>query len=83
MKNSEISKAAKIGENVTIGSFVKIYGEVEIGNNTTIEDGCIIGLPNKNAKEPLVIGHNSHIRSHSILYQGSNFGEKFYTATTV
>ena len=79
MKNSEISKDAKIGENVTIGSFVKIYGEVEIGNNTTIEDGCIIGLPNKNAKEPLVIGHNSHIRSHSILYQGSNFGEKFYT----
>tara|TARA_B100000925_G_scaffold283080_1_gene256594 strand:- start:3026 stop:3757 length:732 start_codon:yes stop_codon:yes gene_type:complete len=77
--SSEISKKAKIGENVTIGSYVKIYDNVDIGDNTIIEDHCVLGLPNRNATGDLKIGGSSHIRSHSILYQGSTFGEKFYT----
>jgi acetyltransferase-like isoleucine patch superfamily enzyme len=79
MNNSIISKKADIGKNVTIGSFVKIYDNVTIGDNTIIEDHCVLGLPNKHSNGNLVIGNNGHIRSHSILYEGSIFGENFYT----
>lgn len=79
MSNSSISEKANIGSNVKIGSFVKIYDNVTIGDNTIIEDHCVLGLPNKNAKGNLIIGESSHIRSHSILYQGSTFGKNFYT----
>lgn len=75
-----ISKKAKIGNNVTIGDFTTIHDNVEIGDNTIIESNCIIGYPAKQAKgKPLIIGKNSHIRSHSIFYEGSVLGEGLIT----
>jgi len=75
-----ISKTAKIGTNVEIGDFTVIHDNVIIGNNTTIGDNCVIGLPtNLSQTKKLVVGDNSHIRSHCILYSGSTFEEGLIT----
>lgn len=81
---SNISKKAKIGKNVFVGDFTTIHDNVEIGDNTVIESNCIIGYPARAAKEKLlIIGPNSHIRSHSIIYEGSKFGCNFITGHKV
>jgi acetyltransferase-like isoleucine patch superfamily enzyme len=74
-----ISEKAKIGKNVKIGNFVSIYDDVEIGDNSVIESYCEIGYSNGREKGPLQIGRNSRIRSHSILYAGSQIGENLVT----
>ena len=82
--NVQISKKAILGKNVKIGDNTIIYDNVIIGDNTIIADNCIIGEPtndyyynldyeNKNT----IIGSNSLIRSQSLIYAGSEFGENF------
>ena len=71
-----ISKKAKIGINVTLGSYVKIYDNVVIGDNSIVEDFCVLGHPAGQGKHlPLNISEDSIIRSHSILYEGSSYGQ--------
>jgi len=79
-----VSEKAQIGENVTIGQFTTIYDNVIIESNTTIEGYCEIGVDNHlSSGEPLLIGKNSHIRSQSIFYEGSSFGERLVTGHRV
>jgi len=79
-----ISPNSKIGKNVTIGNFVTIYDHVEIGDNTIVEAYSELGVQNKfNNGEKLIIGQNSHIRSHSIFYAGSSFGNELVTGHRV
>jgi len=79
-----VSKKAKIGDNVKIGQYTTIYDNVEIADNTIIEGYCEIGVENHlSAGEILYIGLNSHIRSHSIFYEGSLFKEKLITGHRV
>ena len=79
-----ISPKAKIGKNVTIGQFTTIYNNVEISDNTVIEGYCEIGVQNNlSGGKVLYIGENSHIRSHSIFYEGSTFKEKLVTGHRV
>src|SRR4051812_48064449 len=66
----EVSPKAQLGDGVTIGPFTVVHDDVVIGAGTTIGSHCVIGLPNANATGPLVIGPCSHVRSHSVLYQG-------------
>lgn len=81
--NTRISPKATIGKNVLIGDNTVIYDNVEIGDNTIICDNCVIGEPLnayyadiRNYENPRTqIGAGSLIRSHSILYAGSVFGE--------
>ena len=81
---SIISEKARIGASVNIGPFVTIYGNVVIGDNCTIDGYCEIGLPTAAAEgRPLVIGEGSHIRSHSVFYQGSTFGPNLITGHRV
>ena len=54
MNNSIISSDAKLGENVKIGPFCYIEGDVEIGEGTIIE-------PNVTIYEHVKIGKNCHI----------------------
>lgn len=83
-ETASVSSKAKIGKNVSIGHCSVIYDNVEIGDNTVIESFCEIGYPTKLAKEnKLVIGANSHIRSHSIFYEGSTFKEGLMTGHRV
>ncbi len=81
---ASISPEAKIGSNVTFGYGVVVHPNVEIGDNTIIEDFSIIGYPTRLAEgKPLVIGPDSHIRSHSVLYEGSTFGRRLITGHSV
>lgn len=60
----------------------KIYPNVEVGENVTIEDYCVIGKPPK-GKEPgelkTIIGDNVTIRSNTVIYAGNQIGNNFQT----
>src|SRR6187402_2546655 len=74
-----------IGKNVTVGPNAVIYDNVVLGDNTIVGAHCILGEPNvgiysdaagyENPK--LTIGSNSLIRSGTIIYAGSDLGERF------
>lgn len=87
--NSVIYEDVLIGNNVKIGHGAIIYPNVVIGDNTIIGPYSIIGEPtgsfystdsgevdNHDFKQT-VIGANSVIRSHSIIYEDVKIGEKF------
>ncbi|MBM7623043.1 acyltransferase [Sporohalobacter salinus] len=60
----------------------KVYPNVELGKNITIEDYSVIGKPPKR-KEPgeikTVIGDNAVIRSNTVIYAGNEIGDNFQT----
>ncbi len=90
-KNIHISPNSIIGLNVKIGDNTIIYDNVIIGDNSIIANDCIIGEPQNsyysNIDEYInpktEIGKNSLIRSHTILYSGSIFGDQFSTGHRV
>ena len=76
--NVRISPKASIGKNVRIGDDTVIFDNVVIEDNVTIAHNCIIGEPlneyytNPNYENPVtIIGANSLIRSHAIIYAGN------------
>lgn len=72
MKNNNISESAKI------------YDNVQLGNNVVIEDFCIVGCPFKGmTNEKTIIGDNSVIRSHTVIYAGNKIGNNFQTGHKV
>lgn len=83
-RNVSISPTAKIGVNVKIGDNTIIYDNVVIGDNSIICNDCIIGEPMSDYyscdmyKNPqTIIGVNSLIRSHTIIYAGNDIGDFF------
>ncbi|WP_201580289.1 acyltransferase [Psychrobacter sp. Pi2-52] len=79
-----VSDKAIINTNVRIGAYTIIYDNVEIAENTIIEAFCEIGVANNFSNgDKLYIGANSHIRSHSIFYEGSVFLESLVTGHRV
>lgn len=79
-----VSEKANIGNNVKIGQFTTIYDNVTIDDDTVIEGYCELGISNYLSEgEQLYIGKNSHIRSHSIFYEGSRFEEGLVTGHRV
>jgi acetyltransferase-like isoleucine patch superfamily enzyme len=89
-QNVRLYENIKIGNNVTISDNVIIYDNVEIGDNCFIGPNCILGEPlsgfytdRQYQNPPLVIGNNSVIRSDTILYAGSSFGEGLETGHRV
>jgi UDP-3-O-[3-hydroxymyristoyl] glucosamine N-acyltransferase len=77
MQTNFVSEKAKVHPSVKLGNFITIHDNVEIGADSIIEDYCIIGYPVSNSfkGQPLKIGQGSLIRSHSVLYEGSFFGD--------
>jgi len=80
----------QIGKNVKIGDRTILYDNVQIGDNTIIANDCIIGEPindyysNDMYQNPqTIIGENSLIRSHAIIYAGSSFGRELQTGHRV
>ena len=73
-----VHEGAKLGTNVTIGPFSIVHSTAEIGENTVIGSHCVIAhpAPAGYAGRPLVIGPNSVIRAHTVIYEGSTFGER-------
>lgn len=79
-----VSPKAEIGENVNIGPFSIIHANSIIGNDSSIDGFCEIGYPTaKSDGSPLIIGSGSMIRSHSVFYEGSKFGDKLITGHRV
>jgi acetyltransferase-like isoleucine patch superfamily enzyme len=86
-RNVFISPKAQIGANVKIGDNTTIYDNVVVGDNTIICNDCVIGeptyqyykQPDTYENPPTVIGAGATIRSHTILYAGSTFGEGLNT----
>ena len=64
----------------------KVYTGVHIGQNTIVEDYCIIGVAPRGKKEGEIdtsIGSGSHIRSHTVIYAGNQIGKNFQTGNKV
>jgi acetyltransferase-like isoleucine patch superfamily enzyme len=67
---------------MSIAATAIIYPGVKLGKNVVIEDFCIIGIPPRGAKEgelETLIGDDSVIRSHTVIYAGNKIGAKFQT----
>lgn len=79
-----VSPAARLDKTVSVGPFTIIHDNVEVGEGTHIGGYCEIGYPSPLADgQPLIVGCNSVIRSHSVFYQGSNFGDGLVTGHRV
>ena len=81
---AHIESGASLGRNVSVGPFAIVHANVEIGDHTQIGSHCEIGLPTSlSGGAPLVVGPGSVIRSHSVLYEGSTYGERLMTGHRV
>ena len=79
-----ISSDAQFGSDVSVGAYTIIHGNVQIGDGCNIGSHCEIGHPTPRAQgRPLVIGRGANIRSHSIFYEGSTFGDDLVTGHRV
>ena len=84
-RNVTVSPSAQIGVNVRIGDNTVVYDNVIIGDNSIISNDCIIGEPGNEyysapdiyANPQTIIGKNSLIRSHAIIYSASVIGDNF------
>lgn len=58
-----------------------VHSNVELGENVTIEDFCIVGAPfiGMNRDTKTIIGDNAYIRSHTVIYAGNDIGKNFQT----
>ena len=75
-----VSPLAQLGENIMVGPFTIIHEGTQIGSGARIDGYCELGYPTPLAEgAPLIIGRDAVIRSHSIFYQGSNFGDGLVT----
>jgi len=74
-----VSSKASLGENVAIGIGSIVYDNVCVGDNTSIEEHCVIGKFSQLTNGPLVIGAGSIIRSHTVVYQDSILAERLET----
>jgi len=79
-----VSEKSVLAADVSIGPFSIIHDHVELGAGTVVEGHCELGYPTPLAQNaPLVIGPDSHIRSHSVFYAGSQFGRNLKTGHRV
>jgi acetyltransferase-like isoleucine patch superfamily enzyme len=66
----------------SIAHTAKIFKNVRLGKNVVIEDFCIIGQPpgrSSDGELETVIGDDSIIRAHTIIYAGNKIGRNFQT----
>lgn len=79
-----VSSKAALGKNIQVGPYTIIHDNVIVGNNCIIGSHCEIGVANSLSNGKLLyIGNNSHIRSHSVFYEGSKFGDELVTGHQV
>jgi acyl-[acyl carrier protein]--UDP-N-acetylglucosamine O-acyltransferase len=78
---ANISPQARIDAECRIAGSAIIHGNVSLGKGSVVEDFCIIGNPARGewAGNEVTIGPGAHIRSHSVLYEGSTFGPGLMT----
>ena len=76
-----ISPDARLLGEVSVGQGTRIHPNVEVRDGSRIGDHCVIGAPagGRWAGRPVVIGEGSVIRSHTVVYEGSSFGDRLET----
>ena len=65
-----------------MGDNIKLYKNVEFGNNLNTGEYVVIGIPPIGGKESelrTIIGDNALIRSHTVIYAGNVIGDNFQT----
>jgi acetyltransferase-like isoleucine patch superfamily enzyme len=90
-RNVFVSNKAKIGKNVKIGDNTVIYDNVEIMDDCIIANDCVIGEPLQSYYKNIdsydnpqtIIGSDSFIRSHCIIYCGCEMKNNFSTGHRV
>lgn len=83
---AHVDPAAELGEGVSVGAFTVVHASVRIGANSKIGSHCEIGTPTPladPARPMLELGADTTIRSHSVFYQGSQFGPGLTTGHRV
>lgn len=81
---ASVSSKSIIEDGVSIGPYSIIHDNVILRSGTEIQSFCEIGVPTPLANgERLEIGVDSLIRSHSVFYEGSQFGERLTTGHRV
>lgn len=79
-----VSPNAELGANVEIGPFSIVHDHVILGADSKVGAYCELGHPAaRPLRQSLVIGPGALIRSHSIFYEGSSFGERLVTGHRV
>jgi len=85
-KGVQISPLADIHPSVKIGDGSIIYDNVKIAEGTIVANDCIIGEPTSDyytndryVQKETLIGSQSLIRSHTIIYAGASIGNQFST----
>jgi acetyltransferase-like isoleucine patch superfamily enzyme len=79
-----VDPAARLGEGVEVGPFSIVHADVELGDGSVVGSHCELGHPTAAGDVgPLRIGPGALIRSHSVFYVGSTFGEGLQTGHRV
>lgn len=79
-KAAFVSPEASLGKNVEIGVNTIIHANVVLGDGVKVGSFCELGVPTPLGDgSPLRIGDDSLIRSHSVFYESSDFGAKLVT----
>ena len=64
----------------------RIFKGVTLGERTVVEDFCVIGSPPRGKVDgelETIIGSDSVIRSHTVIYAGNRIGDHFQTGNKV
>lgn len=80
-----VDPGAQLGPGCAVGPFSIVGAGVVLGAGTSVGSHCELGVsgPGSSADEPLVIGAAATIRSHSVFYTGSRFGDGLVTGHRV
>lgn len=80
-----VEEGAVIRDGCQVGPFSIVHANVRLGANSIVGSHSVLGHTDPVAAEqrPLVIGDRAHIRSHTVLYGGSTFGERLTTGHRV
>lgn len=79
-KLADVHPGAKLSKDTSVGAFTQIHNNVQIGEQSDIGSHCVIGVPPTiDSPNLLTIGNAATIRSHSVIYAGSNIGDSLVT----
>jgi acetyltransferase-like isoleucine patch superfamily enzyme len=79
-----VDPAARLAEDVEIGPFTIVHADVDLGAGSVVGSHCELGHPAGTGDVgPLRIGAGALIRSHSVFYAGSSFGDGLQTGHRV
>lgn len=79
-----VEPGASVGADCSIGPFSIVHAHASLGDGSIIGSHCVIGYTDPGRESsPLVIGRHARIRSHTVIYGGSTFGDGLTTGHRV